>query len=152
MAELSNKLKRLDIEDALSFRNHKGANEKPDLLRSLVEKDVTLGYGVVIPLNKILRVPGLLLAPMKIMKQNTIDDHVRICSKYRLTHEQSYKWISETSVNSRVIKDSLLPCKFGACIKILANWAVAARILHPNRLILATKIDYKSAYHRCHLK
>ena len=86
MAELSNKLKRLDIEYALSFRNHKGANEKPDLLRSLVEKDVTRGYGVVIPLNKILRVPGLMLALMNIMKQNTIDEHGRICGNDRLIH------------------------------------------------------------------
>ena len=141
MAELSDELKRLDVEDDLSFGNHKGATEKPDLLRSLIEKDVTHGYGVVIPLDKILRDPGLLLSPMNTMKQNTIDEHGRICGKYRLTHNQIYKWISETSVNIRVKIYSLLPCKFGACIKRLANWSVASRILYPNRRILATKID-----------
>ena len=31
------------------------------------------------------------------------------------------------------------------------NWTVAARIKYPNRRILASKIDYKSAYRRCHL-
>ena len=31
------------------------------------------------------------------------------------------------------------------------NWAVAARRKQPNKRILASKIDYKSAYRRCHL-
>ena len=31
------------------------------------------------------------------------------------------------------------------------NWAVAARMKFPSRRIFASKIDYKSAYRRCHL-
>ena len=30
------------------------------------------------------------------------------------------------------------------------NWGIAARKTHPNRRILASKIDYKFAYSRCH--
>ena len=129
----------------------RGATDNPDLLRSLIETDVTHGYGAVIPLNNIKRIPGLLLAPMDIMNQNSIDEHGQICGKDRLTHNQSFKWLSDTSVNIRVIKDTLLPCKFEACIKRLANWAVAAQRVYPGRRIFATKIDYKSAYRRCHL-
>jgi len=151
MEDLDDVLRKKDVEEALEFGNHKGATENPELLKKLVNKDVTHGYGLVLPLKKVQRVPGLLMAPMNIMNQNTIDEFGRICGKDRLTHDQSYKWTSGTSVNSRVLKDYLLPCKFGACIKRLANWAVAARRLYPNRRILATKIDYKSAYRRCHL-
>ena len=32
------------------------------------------------------------------------------------------------------------------------NWAVATRHKLPGRRILATKVDYKSAYRRCHLR
>ena len=46
-------------------------------------------------------VPGILLDPMNIMTQNTIDEHGRSIEKDRLTHNQSYKWGSGTSVNSR---------------------------------------------------
>ena len=88
---------------------------------------------------------------MNIMKQNTIDEHGRVIEKDRLTHDQSYTWGSGTSVNSRVVKNSLLPCRFGACLKRLMNWTVAARKKYPNKRILASKIDYKSAYRRCHL-
>ena len=86
-------------------------------------------------------VPGILLAPMNIMTQNTIDEHGRIIDKDRLTHDQIYKWGSGTSVNSTVYKDELLPCRFGACLKRLMNWAVAARRMYPGRRIFSSKID-----------
>ena len=63
---------------------------------------------------------------MNIQKQNTIDEHGRIIKKDCLTHNQSYKWPSGTSVNSRVITEELIPCMFGACIKRIVNWAVSA--------------------------
>ena len=44
-----------------------------------------------------------------------------------------------------------MECRFGSCIKRLVNWAVAARRKFPGQRILASKIDYKSAYRRCHL-
>ena len=88
---------------------------------------------------------------MNIMRQNTIAKHDRIVEKDRLTHDQCFKWGSGTSANSRVDKDLFLPCKFGACLKRLMNWAVVARKKFSSKRILASKIDYKSAYCRCHL-
>ena len=46
-----------DLQDALEFGNHKGATGKPELLEKLITKDVTHGYGLPLPLNKIDRVP-----------------------------------------------------------------------------------------------
>ena len=116
-----------DLEEAMAFGNHKGAESNPEILRELIKKDVTHSYGLVLPLDKLKRIPCALLAPMNIMKQNKIDECGRIVKKDRLTHDQSYKCGSESSVNSRVNKDLLLPCKFGACLKRLINWAIAAR-------------------------
>mmetsp|Transcript_13122 Transcript_13122/g.27842 ORF Transcript_13122/g.27842 Transcript_13122/m.27842 type:complete len:87 (-) Transcript_13122:578-838(-) len=83
---------------------------------------------------------------MNIMHQNTIDEYGRIAEKDQLTHNQSYKFSSETSVNSRVEKELLLPCMFSNYIKRLANWAVAAQRMYPNARIFWSKIDVKSAY------
>ena len=47
------------------------------------------------------------MAPMNIMAQNTIDEFGRVVSKDRLPHDQSWKWGSGTSVNSRVRKEFL---------------------------------------------
>ena len=40
---------------------------------------------------------------------------------------------------------------FGNFLRRLVNWVVAVRTKHPNSRILASKIDYKSAYRRCQL-
>ena len=89
------------------------------------------------------------MAPMNIMAQNTIDEFGRVVPKDRLTHDQSWKWSSSgSSVNSRVKKELLQETRYGFCIRRIVNWAVAARRRFPGRKILATKIDYKSAYRR----
>ena len=75
----------------------------------------------------------------------------KIILKDRLTHDQSYEWKEGLSVNSRVEKSALLQCRFGHCLNRLINWTVAARKKYPACPILAQKIDYKSAYKRCHL-
>ena len=88
---------------------------------------------------------------MNIQKQNTINEYGRIIEKDHLTHDQSYKWLSGTSVNSRAITDNLLPCMFGACIKRIVNWTISARRKFSKSPILASKFDFKSAFRRCHL-
>ena len=44
-----------------------------------------------------------------IMKHNTIDENGRIIEKDRLTHNQSYKWKSETSVLFSVSRHYAMP-------------------------------------------
>ena len=105
----------------------------PILLRRLIEKDAVHGYGLVLHLIKIDQISAVILAPMNIMTKNTINEHGRIVEKNRLTHNQSYKWVSETLVNSRVDKDNLLPCRFGACLKCSMNWTVAAKTYFKER-------------------
>jgi hypothetical protein len=140
-----------DFAAALERGNHKGAQKKPDLLKELVGKDVIHGYGLPLPLDKLIRIPGTVLAPMNIAAQNTIDEFGRIIAKDRLTHDQSFDFTEGCSVNSRTVKDDLLPVRYGHCIRRIINWSVAARRKYPNMKILASKIDYKSAYRRVHL-
>ena len=137
-----------DILDALAFGNHKGASTKPELLKKLIAKDVKYGYSLPIPLEHVTSIPGLVMAPLNIMAQNTIDEFGRIVPKDRLTHDQSWKWSSGTSVNSRVQKELLQATRYGFCIRRIINWAVATRQKYPGQKILVTKIDYKSAYRR----
>jgi len=86
---------------------------------------------------------------MNIMAQNTINKNGCVIPKTRLTHGLSWQWEkSGTSVKSRVKKELLQETRYHFCIRRLVNWAVAAQRQYPNQKILATKIDYKSAYRR----
>ena len=141
-----------DVEEALAFGNHKQAEMNPDLLTSLIVDDVTHGFALPLPLEKISRIRGVLIAPLNIASQDTIDEQGNSIPKKRLTHDQSYIFQgSGSSVNSRVDKSALTPCIFGWAIRRLAHWIVSARIKYPANRIYATKLDFKSAYRRCHL-
>ena len=135
-----------DNAAALTFGNHKGAQGNLPLLLNLVEKDVRFGYAVTFPLAKAHLIPGVVIAPMNIMQQQTIDDNGNVLEKPRMTHDQSFAFILGTSVNSRARTDKLLPCMYGACIKRLLNWVCAARMKYSNMPIFASKVDFKSAY------
>ena len=152
LSPIDDKERHIDVEEALAFGNHKGARDDTPLLHSLIMDDVTQGFVLPLPLDKITRIPGIILSPMNIVRQNTIDETGKIVPKDRLTHDQSFLFSgSNTSVNSRLDKSLLLPCQFGWVIRRMINWVVAARRKYPNRRIYATKSDFKSAYRRCHL-
>ena len=91
-----------DLNDKLTFRNHKGAMAKPELLLKLIGKNVKYDYSVPIPLDSVKLIPGLEMAPMNIMAQNIINEFGRVIPKDQLTNDQSWKWSSGTSVNSCV--------------------------------------------------
>ncbi len=134
LIDTSNDNQANDVIKALTFGNHKGASTKPDLLKKLVKKDVKYGYSLPIPLETVTKIPGLILAPMNIMAQNTIDEFGRVIPKDRLTHDQSWKWQgSGTSVNSQVQQEFLQECRYGFCIQRIVNWAIAARREFPGQ-------------------
>ncbi len=63
------------------IRNHKGTSQKPVILKKLTAKDVKYGYSLPVPLSSVQLIPGLVMAPMNIMEQNTIDKFGQINQK-----------------------------------------------------------------------
>ena len=151
LTNLDEETRIADLEAALVRGNHKGAKDKPVLLKKLFGKDVTYAYAAPFPLGKLTRIPGVVIAPVNIQAQNTINEFGEIIAKDRLTHDQSFDFTPGSSVNSRVIDEELLPVRYGHCIKRIINWIVAARRKYPNTKILGCKVDIKSAYRRVHL-
>lgn len=151
LEEIDEETRVSDLDDALAFGNHKGAEKQPDLLTELVVKDVDYGYALALPLSKIKQLPGICMAPVNIAPQNTIDEYGKIIAKDRLTHDQSYEFKSGHSVNNRVIEESLLTCPFAHALRRFINYTVALRQKFPDCRIVCSKIDYKSAFRRMHL-
>ena len=84
---------------------------------------------------------------MNIQHQYAVDKTGKITNKERLTHDQSYEWSGlGTSVNIRIVKELLMPCMYGTCLRRLINWTIAARRKYSGRRIMANKINYKSAF------
>ncbi len=73
----------------------------------LIGKEVKHGYSIPISPDSIKQIPSLKMAPINIMAQNTIYELGQVMPKDRLTHNQSWRWSSSTSVNNRVQKEWL---------------------------------------------
>ncbi len=125
--EISKDKQKTDLNNALAFGTHKSSPAKPSLLQKLIGKDLKHGHSLPIPLAIVPSIPGLEMAPVNIMAQNTIDKLGLVIPKDRLTYDQNWKWSSGNSVNSRVQKEILQECRYSFCIHKLINWAVAAR-------------------------
>ena len=151
LEDLDEEQRKADLLEALEFGNHKGASEQPELLKELLLKDVAYGYCFLVPKYKLTSIPGVCVAPMNVQDQFSINEYGEIVPKERLTHDQSYKWGSGTSVNSRTKEEDLLPCIFGHALRRFINKVVAMRLKYPNCRILCSKIDFKSAFRRMHL-
>ncbi len=66
IAPLDKMEREKDVEEAIIFGNHKGAVKQQDLLIKLVKDNVTRGFALPLPLDKIASIPGILLAPLNI--------------------------------------------------------------------------------------
>ncbi len=94
LAEISKSNRIADLTEALQFGNHKGASQKPDLLKKLISDDIRHNYGLVITRGEISRLPNACLAPMNITKQFTLKVGGEIVDREHLTHDQSFTWQS----------------------------------------------------------
>ena len=151
LEDLSCDKRREDVIEALEYGNHKGVSGDLELFKNMMNNDVIHGYSLVLPRSKIIEIEGALLAPMNIADQHSINERGEIVAKKRLTHNQSYKFGSGTSVNSRVIKDDLQDCMYGSCLFRIIHEILNMRTKHPHKRVLLQKIDWKAAYRRSHL-
>jgi hypothetical protein len=81
LTELSKRDRIEDLNKALQFGNHKGALQKPELLKKLISNDIKFGYGLVVPRGKIAQLPNACLAPMNIITSSPSTQTVRLWAR-----------------------------------------------------------------------
>jgi hypothetical protein len=72
LAEISKNEQQQDLVNAVTFGNHKGASQKLVIPKKLIAKDIKYGFSLPVPLSSLQSIPGLVMALMNIMEQNTI--------------------------------------------------------------------------------
>ena len=152
LTDISEEERMNDLDEALTRGNHKSARDKPATLQHLIEADVSQGFALPLPVHCTRRIPGVILAPLGIAEQATIQPDGQIVPKDRLTHDQSFQYGSNKSVNSRVIKELLQVVVYSHCLPRLLHQIIDYRLRHPGIPILIVKGDYKSAFRRGHLQ
>jgi hypothetical protein len=151
LARISCQDRRRDIAEALSRGNHKSAQHRPEKLVELLTSDVSSGFALPIPTSAAYKIPDLVIAPVGIASQTTINEKGELTDKDRLTHDQTFQFKSGKSLNSRVDKEALTPVLFGHCFQRLLHYIIAVRIRHPTTRIYMLKTDWNRAFRRASL-
>ena len=145
---LSNDYTKSDLEEGIAFGNHKSAVQSKSWMMDSLTKEIIRGWQVPLLSNKLHRIPGALVAPLGCQKGTTINENGDRIPKNRLTHNQSMKFSSGHSINSRVIEAQLSPSQYGYAFIRFIHLIVALRLKFPTARILLNKFDFKSAYRR----
>ena len=91
-----------NLNDALSFGNHKGASNNKEMLHKLIKNDIIHGYSLPLPLDKIHRIPVIHIAPMNIAKQLTIDLSNAILLDNNWNHSELFFATATSSSSLRI--------------------------------------------------
>ena len=143
-----------DVTANLARGNHKSAQGHEAKLIDMLKEEVERGWQLPLPISAALMIKGCEVAPLGMVAQTTIDEKGNAKSKFRLTHDQSFNPSrnERRSVNNRVDASQLTVARFGKAFSRLIYHISYLRQLYPNERILMTKVDWKSAYRRIHLK
>jgi hypothetical protein len=143
--------RRTDLNDALEYGNHKSALKGTAELLEMLEKEVQKGWQLPLPIDRLHEILDLILGPLGLAGQMTIDEDGNIVPKNRLTHDQSMAFSSGLPVNARVIEEDLTACAYGFALRRFIHYIVDLRAKFPGIAILLSKFDFKSAYRRVHM-
>ena len=149
--ELDEATQRNEMLTILSRGNHKSAQELPEQVTKLLNKDVTHGFSIPLPVAIVSLIPNAGIQPLGLASQWTIDEEGERIAKYRLTQDLTFssnKTGPPVSINSRIDMSAYTEMIFGWCLPRILHFVVALRILHPGLLILIAKYDYSDAYRR----
>jgi hypothetical protein len=150
LQQLAEDQRRADLSAAIAYGNHKSAKSNGEIALATLQDEVTRGWQLPLPVPSLDSIPGVVVSPVGMTDQRTIDENGRIVQKWRLTHDQSFSFDSGFSVNARVIEEKLDPCLYGWVLKRLAHAICFYRNKFPGTPILGAKFDLKSAYRRVH--
>jgi hypothetical protein len=139
-----------DALEAIRYGNHKSTQRNPSIVIEMLNDEVTRGWQLVLPCSKIPMIPGTIVSPLGLVCQKTIDEAGNTTEKWRLTHDQSFKFQSGTSVNSRVLKEYLARCMYGTALRRFIHAILLYRSKFSTTPLLMAKFDLKSAYRRAH--
>jgi hypothetical protein len=150
---LEDDLRKQDLATAITFGNHKSAVKHGPETMATLKKEMTKGWQLPLPMDKLLDIPHLLLTPVGMAEQLKLQASGERLPECRLTHNMSMVFEpSSTSLNARVDSTKLSKCIYGFALSQFINAIVKLHRRHPGAPIFLSKFDLKSAYLHVHLR
>ncbi len=96
---MSDELQKEDITFHCQRSNHKSAQKHHNILDKIINEDIEKGFALPLPINILYDILNALLAPLRCIEQDTINELGERIPKFRMTHDQSFLGPSSLSVN-----------------------------------------------------
>jgi hypothetical protein len=147
--EITEEERKHELEAIILRGNHKSAEDEQEKVKELINKEVTHGFAIPIPLNLVPKIPGAMVQSLGLVAQWTINEKGERVAKYRLTQDLSYAATEKRlAVNKRIDMDAYVEMIYGWCLSRIIHSIVSLRLQYPRSRILAAKYDYSDAYKR----
>jgi hypothetical protein len=117
----------------------------------LLTSDGHSGFTLPLPTKAIFKIPDMVLAPVGIANQLTFSNDGAVIAKDRLTHDQTFEFGPEKSLNNRMRMSEVNPVVFGWCLSRLLHYIVNLQRRHPSTKIFLRKTVWNRAFQQGHL-
>jgi hypothetical protein len=139
--------------ELLARGNHKSAQDEPEQIARLLQKEVLHGFALPIPVSVVEKIKGSSIQPLGLAKQWGLQSDGSRKVKYRMTQDLTYCLTMTlaglpVSINSRIDMDLYSEMIFGWCLLRIITLIVSLRFHYPKLRILIAKYDYSDAYRR----
>lgn len=147
--ELTEEERMRELRGQLARGNHPSALEDTEKVSKLLTKEVTHGFSLPIPKEKVPTIRRAMVQPCGLVSQFSLQADGSRELKQRLTHDLSYSMTKpNASINSRVEMDRYPEMVYGWCLIRIIHFIVSLRCDFPTDRILISKFDYSDAYRR----
>jgi len=142
-----------DLNAMIERGNHKSATKSTNqkVLEKAFRKEVEKGWSIPITIKALKRIKNLVVIPLGVADQISINEKGQRIPKKRVTHDASFLSPSGDSVNNRTIEALLQQCIYGQCLRRVIHSIHKMREENPNKRILMSKYDLDAAYRRLHV-
>ena len=143
---INNSRPKSDLEESIRQGIHQSAKKDPLILTKLVQKDVNAGFQLPTATNSLQIMTHACITPYGVIHQHTIDEQGIIIPKLRAPHDQSFKFSSGSSVNSRFQTEKLTKLIYGDALQIIIHDVHSLCFHFPGTPILLGKFDFSAPY------
>jgi hypothetical protein len=145
--ELTKEERSTEVAQMMERGNDQSAENEPERVKLLLNKDVTHGFSLLIPPETVPLIPGALVQPFGMAVQWTLDKQGARVPKYGLLQDLSFSMSKDNaSVNSRVDMNEYNEIIYGWCLSRIIHYVVLLRREYPEKRIFVAKYNYSDAY------
>jgi hypothetical protein len=150
LGQLEETTRQSELSQMLEYGNHKSATKARKEILQTLSTETAKAWHLPLPVEALSSIPNVSVAPFGFVTQLKLQADGSRREEGRITHDQTFCFHDDASVNNRVLVGALNPVQYGQALPRILHRLIATRQKYPRQPIYLPKYDWKSAYKNCH--